>query len=336
MQKLELTSNNFFKIVLLLIGLTFLYLIRDIVLLLFIAVIIASALNPIVDLLEEENVPRWLAVLFIFLAVFFGLGVFINAVVPPLAQQGRLLIDSLPAFLESSWQTLRLDLFIGRGDVRQIAQELVSTFSRDLLQAPANVVRFGADILGQVLTLFSLTIFTFYLMLEHEHIREFLLSFISKGRRQEAEKVFTRVEEKLGAWLRGQVVMMILIGILTYLGLTALQIDFALPLALLAGLLEIIPIIGPLISVVPALIVAAAAEPLKAVGVATFYLLLQQLEGNVLVPRVMKQIVGLDPIVVILAIMIGARLAGPVGVLLSVPVAAVLMIIYQEFYSRSP
>ena len=183
---------------------------------------------------------------------------------------------------------------------------------------------------GQILTLVTLLIFTFYLIAGHDRVKTFVLSFFSKGDYKDMEVFVDRVEEKLGAWLRGQIFLMFLIGVFTFIGLVVLGVDFALPLALIAGLLEVVPIIGPIVSSIPALIVAAAISPIKALSVAIYYLLLQQLEGNLLVPRVMKKAVGVDPLVVILALMIGARLAGPVGALISVPVATILVIVYQE------
>lgn len=334
-QRIEVTAENFSKLLILVAVVTFIYLIRDIVLLLFLAVIISSALQPIVDLLEKESVPRWLAVLFIFFSTFFLLGIFIGKIIPPLIFQGQSLLNSLPVFIQESLATLHLNGFVTQQQVRLFMQEIVGGVSGSLVGAPLSLIRFGAGLVGHLATLATLLVFSFYFILERERVYGFVLSFFKGGQKREMEKILLRIEKKMGQWLRGQVVLMFLIGVFTYLGLLALRVDFALPLALLAGLLEIIPILGPLISVVPALVVAAAISPLKALSVATFYLLLQQLEGNILVPRVMKQAVGLDPVLVILALMVGARLAGPMGALISVPATAVLVIIYQEWRGES-
>ena len=139
-----------------------------------------------------------------------------------------------------------------------------------------------------------------------------------------------QIEEKLGNWLRGQIVLSVSIGVTTWVVLTLLGVDFAFPLAVIAGILEIIPTIGPIISAVPAIIVALNISPILAGVVAISYFLIQLLENNILVPRIMQRAVGLNPIVIIIGIIVGSRLLGVAGALLAIPFIVFLVVIYRN------
>jgi predicted PurR-regulated permease PerM len=130
-----------------------------------------------------------------------------------------------------------------------------------------------------------------------------------------------RIERRLGVWVRGEFVLMSAVGLCSFIGLTILHVDFALPLAIVAGLLELVPMLGPIIASITATLVALSVSPLLALSVVALYIIIQQLENNILVPYIMKKSVGLAPIVTILALMIGARLAGIIGAILAVPIA---------------
>ncbi|MBU4332000.1 AI-2E family transporter, partial [Patescibacteria group bacterium] len=139
------------------------------------------------------------------------------------------------------------------------------------------------------------------------------------------------MQKKIGSWLRGQVILMIIIGILSYIGLLILGVRYALLLALFAGLMEIIPYIGPIFGAVPAVFIALTQSPIKGLLVIVLYLIIQQLENNLIVPKIMKRAVGLNPIVVILVILIGGKIAGIVGALIAVPVATAFSVMLKDF-----
>ena len=142
------------------------------------------------------------------------------------------------------------------------------------------------------------------------------------------------VDEKLGAWLQGQVILSLSIALLTWTALMILSIPFALPLAILAGILEIVPTLGPTLSAIPAVVVALTISPTTAVVIVITYVLIQALEGQLLVPKIMERAVGLNPVVVILGVTIGANLMGLVGALLSVPFISFMMVIYKSLEAQ--
>ena len=167
------------------------------------------------------------------------------------------------------------------------------------------------------------------MLLEKEKLETRLASLF--GSKEERVKLLiVKIEEKLGAWLQGQLILSLVIGILSYIGLTLLNIPYALPLAMIAGIMEVIPVIGPIISALPAIFLALTISPFLSIAVAVMYLVIQQLENNLIVPQVMKRAVGLNPLIVILAIAIGSRLLGIAGALLAVPLAVVIQIIAAE------
>ena len=149
---------------------------------------------------------------------------------------------------------------------------------------------------------------------------------------QKISSILDKIENNLGGWLRGELVLMFSVGTLTYLGLLVLGVESALSLAILAGVLEIIPNLGPVISAIPAVLVAMTVSPALALGTAALYWLVQLLENNFLVPKVMGSVVGVNPVVVILGLMTGFRLNGPLGAVMAIPVIIILKILLSDIY----
>ena len=204
-----------------------------------------------------------------------------------------------------------------------------SIFSQELTNISKNLFSITLSIFDNLVTIIFLLVLSFYMLLEKEKLETRLASLF--GSKEERVKLLiVKIEEKLGAWLQGQLILSLVIGILSYIGLTLLNIPYALPLAMIAGIMEVIPVIGPIISALPAIFLALTISPFLSIAVAVMYLVIQQLENNLIVPQVMKRAVGLNPLIVILAIAIGSRLLGIAGALLAVPLAVVIQIIAAE------
>lgn len=303
----------FITIFLILLWITFKIL--DIILLFFVAFIFMSALAPLVNKLVHWRIPKVVAVLFILALI---LGVVIGAVT----------LGFTPLINQTSNLTRKLaDLtkFLGQSGVtidQTIIQQEFSNFSGQVLDITVNIFQ---NFIGLV----SVLVITVYLLLDREKIEDYATSFFG-ARQEKAKKVLRMIEDKLGAWLRGQLILSLVVGALVYIGLVVLRVDYALPLAILAAFLEVVPVIGPIIAAIPAVLIALTVSPLFAAIVAGLYLVIQELEGHVIVPQVMKRAVGLNPILVILAISIGGRLLGIGGALLAVPIAVVFQLVIQE------
>ena len=320
MQKVEISHRTIVFTVFFLLFLWLLYQIRQIIVLLFIAFIFMSALNPIVDKLEAKRLPRSLAIILIYLLIGGVLGSIIAAITPPLVHQTTFLINQLPRLLQ------RLPAF-------KVELDLLNLLNSQLINIPSRIFHFVSLAFSNILTLFVLATLTFYLLLERKNLPRYLVILFGRGDgSKRAERILNRLENSLGGWVRGQITLMFIVGSLVYLGLTLLGIQAALPLALLAGMLEFITNLGPTIATVPAAVIGFASSPLMGAAVIALYWLVQQVENNFLVPKVMEKAVGVPPLVAILTLMIGYQLAGVAGAVLSLPTYLVAKELLLELY----
>jgi predicted PurR-regulated permease PerM len=293
----------------------------DILLLFFVSVIVMSALKPGVDLLERLKLPRSLSIIIVYIIIWGLLGGLVASLIPPLIEQTRHLVTMLPPTLDN------LDYLSTH------QQEITSQLLAGIGAIPENVFKVLTNLFGNILNVITVMVISFYLLLEREHLDTHLTHMIDKKYAVIIIKIFTQIESKLGGWIRGELVLMLAVGSLTYLGLKVLGVDTALPLALLAGLLEVIPNIGPTISAIPAILIALTIHPLLALSTTALYFLVQFFENNVLVPQIMKRATGVNPLVSIFALMVGFRLAGVVGAVLSIPSVLVIQSIISHFFS---
>lgn len=292
----------------------------EIILLLFVSLILVSALHSPVRWLAKKGVPRPLAILFFYLLIVTVFGGGVALLVPPLVGQTKILLESLPVLLEA---TNKLFLY------QLPTEDLVKSLSGGLNFFGANIFRYTLGFFGNIVTLVTLLVFTFYLLLRWDKLGKFFGAF---GQEERFTRLLNRIETGLGDWVRGELMLMLTIGLMSYIGLSLLGIPYALPLAIFAGILEIVPIIGPIIAAIPAIIVTLTISPLLALAVAALYFLIQQLENNIIVPKVMERAVGMDPLATILALMVGAKLMGVFGAFLAVPFALLLKIIISDLY----
>ena len=292
-----------------LIGLLVIFLIKDILLAVFLAIIIMSALNPSVSKLEKNKIPRPLAIFLLYVAILSILSLLISMIIPPLGKELNNLLkvlhfEDLPkVFSELKWDINGISSLFSQygGSFGSLINILTSTFS-------------------SIIFFFTTLVLGFYLLLERKELHEKGQWLIQSKRVQNmAEEMINEMEIQLGGWVRGQSMLMLVIGVITFISLTLLSVPYALPLAVLAGLLEILPNIGPTIAAMPAIFVAFLVDPRLALVVLLLYVIVQQIENNILVPRIMKAAVNVDPLVSIVAVLVGVQLGGVLGALLAIP-----------------
>ncbi len=279
-----------------------------------------ATLSPAVKFLQKKKIPKVIAALISYLIVLIILFSLIFPIIPFFVSQIQALFSSFPKYLNQVATILYLPT-----DINQINQFL----GNELGAIGENAFSVTSKLFGGLFSTLTVFVVSFYMLIDKERIQKGFISLFPKNNQAKAEEILTLVEEKLGAWFRGQVLLCFSIGLLTWIVLTLLGLKFALPLAVVAGLLEIIPTVGPIISAIPAIIVALAISPTMAIIVALSYVVIQALENNLLVPKIMQKAVGLNPIVIILAIVTGARLIGIIGALLAIPFIAMLIIIFR-------
>ena len=321
MEKVEISHKTIIFTVLLLLALWILFQIRMVILIWFIAFILMTALNPLVSGLERFKIPRILATLLIFILGIGLISAIVAGIIPALIDQ----INTLTKIVASSFPDYPKILQL---DSTTLTSQL-ETLSRNAI----NVLKIVTSAASNLITVFSLIVLTVYLLIERKNLKHYLaVLFRDANSERRAEELIDNIEKSLGGWVRGEIMLMLIVGILSYIGLILLGIPFALPLALLAGLLELIPNIGPIISSVPAIITGLTISPVIGLGVVVLYLAVQQLENHLIVPVVMRQAAGIKPLITLACLMVGLALGGVLGAILAVPSFVMFEVIVKDVY----
>lgn len=317
-----------FKSILKIIGiglsLWFLYLIREILLIVLAASLLSTIISPAVNYLEKKKLPRWLGAFFVFLGMLLALALIFSAIVPMVISQSRLFVQQIPSVINSFFNDLSLGI-----------QTEVSSFLEQWLEtSPLNggvVFSLLGNVAGQIFSFFTILLIGFYLTVRDRRKNKIFVSFFPQRYQKFFENFIDSSKKQIGDWGRGLLSLSLFVGILSYLGLSILGVKFALTLALVAALTEAIPYIGPWLGAIPAVIIAFLQSPTLALLVIILYVVIQQVENVLLTPNIMHRAVGLDPLVIIVILLIGGKLAGPLGMILAVPLATICSILVREY-----
>jgi len=327
-QQLVISEKSILWFFATLLGLFLMWYIRDILFLFFIVFLIFAAFNPLVGRLEQMGFPRFLSVLFIYIIFLFIVSLAIYAFVPTLVHQLQLLADYLPTYFsqlkELLIQTQSSD-FLNQG-LQNSLNALANSLSKISQSAWSSII----SVFGGIVSFLVIIVASFYLLLYKTHFKQTIINLVPRHNRTLIKKIAKRCIEKLGAWTLAEIVLMLAIGIATFLVLTILGVKFALLLAILAGILEIIPNLGPILAAIPAVTIGFLHSPWQALAIIIAYVLIQQAENHFLVPLVMRKTINLNPVLTIFALLIGAKLGGILGAIIAVPFLAVLLVILEE------
>jgi predicted PurR-regulated permease PerM len=333
--KIEVSWHNLLQITFFVGAVAVMIYIKNLILLILFTYIISTGLNPLVAILQHKaKIPRAWAITLITVLFFSIAGGVVFLTLQNLILESQNLTKDLPGLTNKiiDQTGLKQLLNVKSNDeiIMQVENFLHSKGGNSFVSD--QLVLLSSNFFSGFVTLVTLAALTFYQLSDPHKVKEFVVSFSPQKNVDIVRKVISQVEFKLGRWLIGQGIMMFTMGVLCYIGFSFIGIKYALPLAILAGLLDVIPILGSTIAFIPVLIVSfATVSAPQAIAVGIYYLLLQQVEGNFLIPKIMKQSVGMDPIVVIISILIGSQLLGPLGALLAIPVSAIIMIIFEEW-----
>lgn len=293
---------------------------RGIITSIFIAYIINAALLPVVKYLRNKKVPHFFAVLIPYIGIAIVVFLIIFPLVPFLIDQVKALLGGLPSYIKQAADVSGLTV-----DATQIQ----SYVTREVNSIGSNAFSVTSKVFGGLFSTLTVLVVSFYLILYHERFKENIAHLFHKNDRERVLSTLSLIDEKLGAWLTGQVLLSLFIGVITWAALSIIGFPYALPLGILAGILEIVPTIGPILSAIPAIVVALTVSPPLAIIIALIYFGIQMIENNVLVPKIMQRAVGLNPVLVIVAVMIGANLLGVLGALLAVPFVSFLIVLFN-------
>lgn len=307
-----------------------------VLLLVFVAILLASALEPFIGWIRAHVALGRGATVLVVYAVFFALVLGLALVILPTAYtQAEETIARLPPFFAEAhrWAADLRPEGLGRSLTALVdaaEQVLIPRTPPD----PNQIVQVGLTVAETAVSVATVLTLVFLWLVEHARIQRYVLAFVTLDRRAGAREAWNEVEARLGMWVRGQLTLMIAMGTATGIAYGLLGVPAATVLALIAGLTEVVPIVGPLLGAVPAILVAATVSPQLGLAVAGVYVVLQFLEGNVLVPIVMRNSVGISPLLVIISLLVGAAAGGLIGAIFAVPIAASLEIVLARAQSR--
>lgn len=342
----DISYRTLSRITLVVLFLVFLWFVRDIALMLLFSIIIASAIEPIANWLQERRIPRVLGVLAVYAAAVIIIGAVIYLVVPPLIAEIQRLAERFPALLQQLFNQVQNSslqrnnvIFDRVGDYVSEAADRLSLinpqlFTGNLTGGIGTFATVLASVVGSLVSGIMVIVISFYLAVREKGIENFLRSVVPSKHETYVIHLWQRTQHKMARWVQGQLVLALIIGFLVYVGLSFLQIPFAITLALLAAVLELIPMAGPILAGIPAVALGFTESPLTGVLTIALYIVVHQIESHIVAPQVMRRALGLSPVIVILALLVGAKLYGIMGILLSVPLAAALNEIFDDLTER--
>jgi predicted PurR-regulated permease PerM len=337
MQKneIEISTGIVFRTIFVLLAIWFLYLVLDVIALVVIAVIITSAMDPLVDWLQTKKIPRTVGVLGLFLLLFLAIGMAISFLFPPMIAQFQDFSQNFPRYFqtgEASFAHLK-DFFVSK-NINLDLQQLADNFTGSITSLSGSIFSKTAGVFSGFISIVVVFSLAFYMTVEESGIKKFIVSVTPDKYKVYASDLTTRIKEKIGKWMLGQLFLMLMIFVLDAIGLYLVGVPYALILAIFAGVMEIVPYIGPIISAVPGVILGFLISPTTGFLALLVYLIAQQLENNLIVPQVMKKAVGLNPVTTIIALLVGLRLGGVMGSILAIPVATAISLAVNDFIEK--
>ncbi|MEA2582868.1 MAG: hypothetical protein QOF33_953 [Thermomicrobiales bacterium] len=321
--------------VLFVLGLAWLLIqVRSIIVLLILGILFAAAIEPLVFRLRRRGLTRGQSILTVYVSLIALLVLVGYLVVPPGATQATARIHEIPQLLQELRDSALAsdNQFIRTSGARTLTRAMSayqSLRSNPRIEG-GQAISFATTVVGALFTTISTMIVAFYWMTEKAIIKRVVLGLFPLDKRERAHALWDEIEARLGGWTRGQLLLCLVIGVLSAIAYSIIGLEFWLALGIWAGVTEIIPFIGPFLGGIAAVTVALTESWQKAVIVLVFVVLLQQLEGAFLVPRVMRNAVGMTPLTVVLAVLVGSTVAGPLGAILAIPVGAAVQVLVQD------
>lgn len=307
------------------------YMVRDIVVVLISSIIISSALEPILEFGQSKKVPRFLSLIIIYLLFFVAFAALIYILLPLLLDQLRDFSQNYPLYFGKIEEAAGIVTFIPAlsGNIHELLSQLTG-------QIPnfTSLITYASSIFGGFISFIVILVVSFYLSLSKGGLDDFLKSILPPRFEGYIHGVWSRAQKKMGRWLQAQVLLSFIMALIVGVGLWILGVKYAFLIAMIAGVLEIVPFVGPIVAGGIATLLALSQSSILGIWVLIFFIAAQQLENHILVPLLIKKLVGLNPVAVILAMLVGAKLGGVLGILLAVPIAAAIDEFFDDLAKR--
>ena len=307
------------------------YMVGDIIAVLIFAIIIASALEPILRYAQSKKIPRLLSLIVIYLLFFIFFAALIYIFLPLVLDQLRDFSQNYPTYFGRIEEAAGVITFLPglSGNIHELLSQLT-----EQIPSFTSLISYASSIFGGVLSFVVVLVVSFYLSISRNALDNFLRAILPPQFEVYAHSLWVRAQYKMGRWLQAQILLSFIMALITGLGLWILGVKYAFLVAVIAGVLEIVPYVGPIVAGGLATLLALSQSATLGLCTLVFFVAAQQLEGHILVPLLIKKLVGLNPVAVILAILVGAKLGGILGILLAVPIAAVIDEFFDDLAKR--
>ncbi len=331
-----ITSSTIVTAILFVLLVAVLWFLRDIVLIVLTAVVIASALEPAIAAIVRQKIPRIIAVILVYFLVFFAFFLIFYFFVPTVLEDLTTFISQIPSYIDTLSRAGFVNYYsnIFGFSTDATASAVVQNIRDGIAHAAvfSNAFTAAAVLFGGFFSTILIAVFSFYFAVLQTGIEDFLRIVVPKKNQRYALNLWKRSQSKIGLWMQGQILLAAIMGVLVFLGLTIFSVPHALVLAMIAAMMEIIPVFGPGLAAIPAVAMAFVAGG-AGLGVVTIviFTIAQQFENHLIYPLVVTRVVGVPPMLVILALLIGGQLAGFLGIILAVPLAAMLQEFVNDF-----
>lgn len=325
---IDISWASLWRIVAIFLLVVTLFYVRDVIIVVFIAIIISSALHAPVSYLEEKKIPRILSVITIYLLAAATVALVLYAMVPVMLIQARYFLDHVNELKLPFLDMLGMPNLISQ--INTNINDWIST----LFYGGSNLLNFISAVAGNLVFMFVTAVLSLYLTISRGSIQRFIRAIMPTNKEEYTIDLYKRTRRKIGRWFTSQLILSFVVGALTFIGLLVLGIDSALLLSILAAILEIIPYVGPIaVGVVTFLVALPQSTTLAFLAIILFFLI-HQLENHVLVPLIVGKAVGIDPVMVVIAILAGSQLAGLVGAVIAVPAAIIVQELVDDWSAK--
>ncbi|MCR4333773.1 MAG: AI-2E family transporter [Patescibacteria group bacterium] len=338
--RVSITSGTVVAVLFIVVGAYVFWLLRDLVLLVLTAIIIASAIEPWMTFFIRYRMPRFVAALLVYVLALGSVFSILYFFFPPIIADAANFLSAMPEYIDTinvqtpfSSVTNSTDLIGGQG-AQPFIKDLLS-LQNAFAASSGGVLQLSIMFFGGIFSLMLVIVLSFYFALQETGVDDFLRMVMPVKYEEYSVDLWKRSQKKIGLWMQGQVLLSVIVGVLVYLGLLIVGVPYALLLAVFTAMVEIIPVFGSLLSGVVAVVIGYSYGGIAIASiVAGLYIVVNQFESNLIYPLIVKKIVGIPPLLVIVALIAGYTLAGFLGVLLSVPIAAVVLEAITDFDKR--
>jgi len=329
-EMIDITWRAIFKVIAAIILFWIIYLLRDVIIWAILALFISILFNPLIDFIEKKKVNRIFATILVYFSSLLIIGLILLIIIPPLVTEVQYFSNTFSQYFDKLPVILNQ---LGLNSLEGITS-LNSSLNESIIKMSSNILNIFASLFGSILAGLTIFVLSIFMSLEEKEIIKGLKLITPKGFEEQVLERWDRSQHQVVAWFGSRILSCIAVALMTFLLCVFLKIKFALALALLAGVLNIIPMVGPIIAAIALIGATLTVSIPKAIIAAIFTIVIQQIESNVLTPILTKQMVGMSSVLVLISILVGGILGGMVGAILAIPIAGIIFEGIKDYFNH--